>query len=79
MLVSDDRMRKTLHVPTYSDLKGQLLVTIHGLEGVENSWKLLAIELDCGSVLAPIVYDCSTQALMALRSSRLLEFAPTEF
>lgn len=32
---------------TYRDLQGQLLSLVVGLNGVENSGKLLAVELDC--------------------------------
>jgi hypothetical protein len=31
----------------YSDLKDELLATVLGLEGVENRWELVGIELDC--------------------------------
>ena len=41
---------------TYGDLKDELLAAILGLEGVENSWELLGIELNCTVILAPIVY-----------------------
>lgn len=31
---------------TYRDLKDQLLVTVHGLEGIENGRELVGVEFD---------------------------------
>ena len=31
---------------SYSDLEDELLVTVLGVKGVENRWKLLSVELD---------------------------------
>ena len=40
---------------TYSDLEDELLVTILGLQSVENRGKLFGIELDCSKPLASVL------------------------
>lgn len=64
---------------TYGDLKDELLAAILGLEGVENSWELLGIELNCNTVLAPIMYTRPNQLLLVLRLPKLLEVVLAEF